>query len=1321
MTNAGDPSALSACGCCEGEPGLAEISNRPRQGAISYRLGTYEVFVKRLLDQISSASIPDGPNRGVRPLTALTTRAPNDPAIALLDAWAMVADILTFYQERIANEGYLRTAAERRSVLELARAIGYELSPGVAASVYLQFAVEQIAAAAATAAAAGSGVQPPAGPGSSPFNAGIVRIPLGTQVQSVPSPGNLPQPFETSADFSARVEWNSLTPRLRRSADLALSNGKLYLLASIASFPPGTFVPLDPADVYLINPAVHLPLQFPDPSWLSFRRRRFSWTESAGIPAIEVSQIYFQGTATNLKKGDRILLVGTNNGLFETQTFVVRNVEAQSSFNRTRVDFGDNPSPPPFAVAALPQEVPQVGQIPFTQENVDLHIRERTISEPDIQAFLKINRWDPRDLVQLVNNPPASSGSAAGAFAFRATASFFGNNAPKWSSLPDPSKSQRADPYPLDWDAANSGAGRYIWSDSQGNPYQAADVYLERPFPQVVANSWTLLEASGVGAAVFQIAKTSDASLADYGVSGKATGLALRLPGPKSTGLGAPAAVSRAVNSLDAFAIGLDGTLYHRWWNGAWGGPENLGGTGLAGAPSAASWAGNRLDVFAITRVGNLVHWWWAGANWGGPENLGGGNLVGSPSAVSWAANRLDIFALSAGGALVHWWWDGGWGGPESLGGTNLVGSPSAVSWAANRLDVFANGSDGNLRHKWWDGSSWGGGPSLENLGGGNLVNSPSAVSWAANRLDVFANGSDGNLRHTWWDGSNWGGGPSLENLGGGDWVNSPSAVSWAANRLDVFGIGSNGSLRHKWWDGSNWGGPEDRGGGGNMIASPAAVSWSANRLDIFTSGSLGHWLHTWWQPGWGGPEDLGNGNLLPFPVRGTTAYIQTEPLALADLPVVDDIAAGSLELMLDDMVLGLQAGQPVVLTGMRADAQAVIANEMLLLQSISHVGGCTSIRFAAGLQHSYRRETVTISANVVLATHGASVQEVLGSGDASGPNQTFSLKRPPLTYVSAPTPSGIASSLEIQVNDLAWKEAPTLYGLSSSDQQYVVRLADEGTPKVTFGDPAARLPTGQQNVRAKYRTGVGLLGNVAAGAISMLQSRPPGLRGVTNPLPASGGADPQDIAHARENAPLTVLTLDRIVSLADYDNFARGFGGIGKAQAIAVWSGETRLVHLTVAAADGTAVDAASPLYATLVQAIDLARDPVQQVIVASHQPLTFNLAAGILVDRSRYQFDRVVAEVIAALTTNFAFVNRAFAQAVTAAEIVTLVQSVPGVIAVDLTQLYLTSDPDGPNQTEPPPFLPASPARWEGGAIAPAQLILLNPLGVNITEMTS
>ena len=50
-------------------------------------------------------------------LRALTTRDNSDPTIAVLDAFAVMGDVLTFYQERIANEGYLRTATERRSIL----------------------------------------------------------------------------------------------------------------------------------------------------------------------------------------------------------------------------------------------------------------------------------------------------------------------------------------------------------------------------------------------------------------------------------------------------------------------------------------------------------------------------------------------------------------------------------------------------------------------------------------------------------------------------------------------------------------------------------------------------------------------------------------------------------------------------------------------------------------------------------------------------------------------------------------------------------------------------------------------------------------------------------------------------------------------------------------------------------------------------------------------------------------------------------------------------------------------------------------------------
>src|SRR2546428_6544026 len=126
---------LDTCGCCEGVHALTpvEIFNPPGLPRIAYRVGTHGSFKESLQAHLSAQA----------PLRSLTTRDDDDPTIALLDAWATVLDVLTFYQERIANEGFLRTATEQRSVLELARAIGYELGPGDAARHHLAFQLER--------------------------------------------------------------------------------------------------------------------------------------------------------------------------------------------------------------------------------------------------------------------------------------------------------------------------------------------------------------------------------------------------------------------------------------------------------------------------------------------------------------------------------------------------------------------------------------------------------------------------------------------------------------------------------------------------------------------------------------------------------------------------------------------------------------------------------------------------------------------------------------------------------------------------------------------------------------------------------------------------------------------------------------------------------------------------------------------------------------------------------------------------------------------------------------------------------------------------
>ena len=212
------------------------------------------------------------------------------------------------------------------------------------------------------------------------------------------------------------------------------------------------------------------------------------------------------------------------------------------------------------------------------------------------------------------------------------------------------------------------------------------------------------------------------------------------------------------------------------------------------------------------------------------------------------------------------------------------------------------------------------------------------------------------------------------------------------------------------------------------------------------------------------------------------------------------------------------------------------------------------------------------INANVAAATHGETVREPLGSGDAAVPYQHFTLRQPPVTYIGADTPDGSASTLKVYVNEVLWQEVPFFYGHGPTERIYITRQDDEGRTTIRFGDglSGARLPTGQNNVRAEYRKGTGLGGLVQAGQLSLLMSRPLGLKGVVNPEAAQGAEDPESRDDARTNAPLTVLTLERAVSLQDYEDFARTFSGVAKAQAVWVWDGRKRSIFLTVAGPGG-------------------------------------------------------------------------------------------------------------------------------------------------------
>ncbi len=461
------------------------------------------------------------------------------------------------------------------------------------------------------------------------------------------------------------------------------------------------------------------------------------------------------------------------------------------------------------------------------------------------------------------------------------------------------------------------------------------------------------------------------------------------------------------------------------------------------------------------------------------------------------------------------------------------------------------------------------------------------------------------------------------------------------------------------------------------------------------------------------------------FKNRATTCHVDSEPLSVIGQPLSPNLTKGLTALELDRIDLDLVIGQSVAIKGEDSNPPGKTQSEIVVIAGIDH-SDMTTLTLREGLQNSYLRSTVTINANVVAATHGETAEETLGSGDASLRFQQFVLKQKPLTYVLPPDGSSLSSSLEVWVNDIRWTEAPTFFGRGPRDRIYVVRLADDGVATVQFGDGrrGARLPTGRENVRAVYRHGIGMGGLVAAGQISLLITQPLGVKGVSNPKGPEGAEDPQSLNDSRANAPLTVLTLDRVVSLQDYEDFARDFPGVSKAHAAWTWSGRSRGVLLSLLGPDGIAIgdvgQPADPLRGALLRK-GIPRVPVR---IVSRPPSFFSLTGTVRIEADRVP-SVVEADVYAALRQAFSFSAREFGQGVHISEVIAVIQNVRGVAFIDVKDFQKTALVAGADLTVPAAqgYLAAhQPANGVGSSLAePAELLVLDEASLSQLEVTS
>src|SRR5262249_26518311 len=142
------------------------------------------------------------------------------------------------------------------------------------------------------------------------------------------------------------------------------------------------------------------------------------------------------------------------------------------------------------------------------------------------------------------------------------------------------------------------------------------------------------------------------------------------------------------------------------------------------------------------------------------------------------------------------------------------------------------------------------------------------------------------------------------------------------------------------------------------------------------------------------------------------------------------------------------------------------------------------------------------------------------------------------------------------------------------------------------------------------------------------------------------------------------------------------------------------------------------------LCDAVRAASEPGLAIEIDPYHLQYFDLEATVRIDPA-YRVEDVLDAARAAVLAAFSFHRRSFGQPVTAAEVIQVIEAVPGVVATYLKSLYQSAaeTPIQPGQNVEPPLDPVlfvQQAPLEGSKIAPAELLLVTPAGVTITERT-
>jgi hypothetical protein len=304
--------------------------------------------------------------------------------------------------------------------------------------------------------------------------------------------------------------------------------------------------------------------------------------------------------------------------------------------------------------------------------------------------------------------------------------------------------------------------------------------------------------------------------------------------------------------------------------------------------------------------------------------------------------------------------------------------------------------------------------------------------------------------------------------------------------------------------------------------------------------------------------------------------------------------------------------------------------------------------------------------------------EEVVGVSDGT-PNQRFTLIHPRLILRSLGLGQEIQRDIILKVGEEVkpWNMQETLAFSRDQQPDYIIEVDENDQATVVFGDgDFGAIPPKGALIKASYRVGGGKLGNVAANMIQTIVDAPQmALIGgkVTNPAPATGGAERESIDHAVSHAPEVFRSRKRAVTADDYEALALNFKGVGKVRAEGV---SFNTVTLYVAPEGGGFVS--DVLEKNLLAYFEDKRLLSTVVEVKDVDYVKIFVTARVEIERF-YSWEDIKEKVISAGRSLLAFESVNFGQTVYLSKFYEAIEAINGVKGVLIGEFRTDKQPPG------------------------------------------